>query len=458
MIRKIVLPILAVCALGFALFYVQKNRTDSGTSVRREPPPRPAGTVVAGSGIIEPQTESIAVGTPTPGIVEWVMGHDRLNSPVEAGEVLFRIDSRLSKAGLAVREAGLASAQAQLERLKQMPRPEEVEPIASKLLQAKVSLEDQQDQFKRTKRLYESRALSEDEYRRRWFALQLTQEQLHTADTELALIKKGSWSADIAVAEAAVKQAEAQVQQARIELELLNISAPITGELLQINIRPGEFVSSQPGQSLVALGNIRDLHVRVDIDEHDVPRFRPDLPATAYVSGRPSFPYELDFVRLEPYMVPKRTLTGDVPSQGGDAVRSNCPSDAAHARGSCAAIDCPPVSSMIRLSGLPGTSVWPERTLTRICLALSAAARAAGPSMRTSASVTMITCVGVVIAGPPASCRSAGWRFVGPEGRTSLGISRARSIDLIGTPVAHQRTSREKSPIVSGSLGGRRGI
>ena len=96
-----------------------------------------------------------------------------------------------------------------------------------------------------------------------------------------------------------------------IALELLNISAPITGELLQINIRPGEFVSSQPGQSLVALGNIRDLHVRVDIDEHDVPRFRPDLPATAYVSGRPSFPYELDFVRLEPYMVPKRTLTGE---------------------------------------------------------------------------------------------------------------------------------------------------
>lgn len=44
--------------------------------------------------------------------------------------------------------------------------------------------------------------------------------------------------------------------------------------VLQVNVRPGEAVDTASGKTLVMLGDVRRKHVRVDIDEHDVPRFR----------------------------------------------------------------------------------------------------------------------------------------------------------------------------------------
>jgi hypothetical protein len=53
------------------------------------------------------------------------------------------------------------------------------------------------------------------------------------------------------------------------------------------------------------------VRVRVDIDEHDIPRFRPGAAASGIVRGENAFRYELKFVRVEPYVIPKRSLTGD---------------------------------------------------------------------------------------------------------------------------------------------------
>jgi hypothetical protein len=81
--------------------------------------------------------------------------------------------------------------------------------------------------------------------------------------------------------------------------------------VLQVNVRPGEFVASAPGQAAVVLGDLERLHVRVDIDEHDIPRFRAGLPAVGVLRAASRRQIPLTFVRLEPLVVPKRSLTGD---------------------------------------------------------------------------------------------------------------------------------------------------
>ena len=58
-------------------------------------------------------------------------------------------------------------------------------------------------------------------------------------------------------------------------------------------------------------GDSDKLHVRVDIDEYDIPRFVPNAPARATLKGQPTDFYPLKFVRIEPYVVPKKSLTGD---------------------------------------------------------------------------------------------------------------------------------------------------
>jgi hypothetical protein len=49
----------------------------------------------------------------------------------------------------------------------------------------------------------------------------------------------------------------------------------------------------------------------VDVDEHEGWRVRPGAAATGHVRGNAALETALRFVRIEPFVVPKRSLTGD---------------------------------------------------------------------------------------------------------------------------------------------------
>src|SRR5207302_4970414 len=53
------------------------------------------------------------------------------------------------------------------------------------------------------------------------------------------------------------------------------------------------------------------LHVRVDIDENDAWRFQTCAPAMASVRGNADIKTPLQYVRTDPDVIPKVTLTGD---------------------------------------------------------------------------------------------------------------------------------------------------
>jgi HlyD family secretion protein len=89
------------------------------------------------------------------------------------------------------------------------------------------------------------------------------------------------------------------------------VRAPVGGEVLQVNVRPGEFAPAGPGRGLIVLGDVGGLHVRVEVDEHDIPRFRPGAAARAALRGNPRAGFSLRLVRVEPYVTPKRVLTND---------------------------------------------------------------------------------------------------------------------------------------------------
>ena len=62
---------------------------------------------------------------------------------------------------------------------------------------------------------------------------------------------------------------------------------------------------------LMMVGNTDVLNVRVDIDENDAWRLESSRDAIAYVRGNRDISTPLKFVRIEPYVVPKKSLTGD---------------------------------------------------------------------------------------------------------------------------------------------------
>jgi multidrug resistance efflux pump len=136
-------------------------------------------------------------------------------------------------------------------------------------------------------------------------------QQLARAEAEHALLKAGAWKPDKAIARAAAARAEARLAQLDADLERTIVRAPIDGQVLQVNVRPGEYVATPAPAPLVVLGDLGNLHVRVDVDDDDVSRFRSGAAARAYLRGNARVEMPLTFVRVEPYLVPKKSLTGE---------------------------------------------------------------------------------------------------------------------------------------------------
>jgi multidrug efflux pump subunit AcrA (membrane-fusion protein) len=315
MIHRYVLPLLAVGLLAFAVahaLYIQRPEPETPPPV--PPPLTPFGDTVAGAGMVEPSTEAsgtgnIAVGSQLAGAVTKI--HVRIGQTVKAGDLLFGLDERQAEADLKFRQTALAVAQEQLRRLRLQPRPEEVPASEAQVEAAEANLRQQQDQYERARRLIATRAIGQEEFVTREQTYQSARAQLVLAKANLALLKAGAWEPDKAIAFANVEQARAQVEQAKTTLDLLQVRAPVDGTILQVNVRPGEYVSTFGGQSLILMGNLRPPHVRVNVDEEDLPRLKLYAPARAKIRGdarQEEVP--LSFVRLEPYVVPKVSLTG----------------------------------------------------------------------------------------------------------------------------------------------------
>ena len=312
MLRKIGLPLMAVFMLAFAVYHVvlaqqKPPKIESASLPAGSPFGRSGG--VAGAGLIEAQTENISVGTNLPGIVTEVLV--KVWQEVNVGDPLFRLDDRVLSREWQNRKSALDLAKAQLIRLEQQPRTEEVPAVKAKLDEAEANLVDQSDQLARARRMKSQRAIGEEEVVRREQAASVARQQVLKAKADLALLLKGAWGPDLRIAEATVDQARASLDQTETEMERLEVRALVKGQVLQVNVRPGEFVNTQTTTPLVILGNLEQLHVRVDIDEYDIPRFEKGTKATGMLRGDPSQTFGLRFVREEPYVIPKKSLTGD---------------------------------------------------------------------------------------------------------------------------------------------------
>ncbi len=232
----------------------------------------PYANTISGSGLVEANTRNISVGSYVSGVVRDLAVTE--GQEVQADAMLFQLDDRSAKADLAVQEAEWASALAQVE-------------------EARVNLADQKDPFKRVDTLRPGISVTTDRIERLRFAVRLAESRLGSA-------------------QAGLEAAKARRDAAAVTLDKLTVKAPVAGRVLKVNIRPGEFVQAgSGGTASVVMGNDKPLHVRVSLDENDLWRLKPDAAAQGALRGNRDIHFPLKFVRIEPYVIPKRALTGD---------------------------------------------------------------------------------------------------------------------------------------------------
>ncbi len=271
--KRFLLPLIGLLAAGWAAFSIAR------TTPRREstdPPSRPPVSdfrdTVAAVGVIEASTENIAIGTPLSGTVPRVFV--RAGDAVASGDPLFELDTRHLRAELDVRRQTRAVA-------------------GSRARVTEARLDDLRRQLAFAEQVKDKRAISSEEMSRRRSAVK-------TAEAERS------------EAQAQVAAADAQVRAIAVEIERSTVRSPIDAEVLQVKLRVGEFAAAAPGATpLILLGRSKPLHVRVDVDEHEGWRVHGDATAVGRVRGNAELKTPLSFVRFEPFVVPKRSLTGD---------------------------------------------------------------------------------------------------------------------------------------------------
>jgi len=259
--RKYLFPLLALLGAIFGLLTVRWTQKEMPKPPILFPPASsPYPNAIAGAGIIEASSLNISIGCPFIEIIEkiYVVEGDF----VEKGATLFQLDLRNFEA---IREAAKAELEVAL-----------------------VNLENQKKQFSFYERLKDPKAASEQAYQQTYFAKMTAQEN--------------------------VRVAEASLREAEVNIERACIRAPVTGEILQVNIHIGEVSSniSTGFQSipLILMGTVNPLQVRIDIDEDDAWRYEPKAEAMAFVRGNRNIAFPLKYFRTEPYIIPKSSFTG----------------------------------------------------------------------------------------------------------------------------------------------------
>jgi multidrug resistance efflux pump len=163
--------------------------------------------------------------------------------------------------------------------------------LEGRVREAEAVLADRSAVFQRTRPISDNQILSKNEGERDRFAVLVAEAAVTRAKSELESGKEA-------------------LNRARTALDLLTVRAPRAGTVLQVNIRSGEYASQMNSDPLILLGKTLRLQLRVDVDEENASRIRPGTPAIAYPKGMPEYPIELRFERIEPFIVPKRSLTG----------------------------------------------------------------------------------------------------------------------------------------------------
>jgi HlyD family secretion protein len=254
--RKLSLWFALLGFVGLALVVLRTTAEPAMPALPAPGPAKPPGPAIGAVGLVESFRENTRVGPPVAGVVTAV--HVKVWDEVKAGDVLFQLDDRELQSQLRQITAEIAVRAAELDRARR---------------------------------------------------LQARTEQLRRAGS-ISLEEAETREDDLAIATGRLAAARATLGQTEAALSLRTVRAPRAGTVLQVNIRPGEFLAPGGSAPPLLLGDIADLQVRVDIDEQLAPRIRVGQTAVGYLKGETTLPIAMTFVRIEPYVVPKQNLSG----------------------------------------------------------------------------------------------------------------------------------------------------
>jgi len=268
------------------------REVEVGMAVRQAP--SAGGIILTAGGYIIPRRR-VDVSTKVGGRVEELMvdkGH-----MVTAGQVLARLDSRELQAQLAQVRASKAAAEARLKEALAGSRPQEIQRAKAALDQAEANVRTTKFNLDRALQLSKAGVFSRQLLDEAQNAYDVAVAQTGVAKENYELARIGPRQEQIELARAQVAEAEAIIRFLEAQIENTVIRAPISGTVLERLIEKGEmvttgFVATRGAKSaLVAIANLKELEVELDINESDISKIHLEQECTVSPDSYPDRKY-----------------------------------------------------------------------------------------------------------------------------------------------------------------------
>ena len=137
-----------------------------------------------------------------------------------------------------------------------------------------------------------------------------------------SLVKNGTFTEteheqaalELANAEALVVSSEVSVENAQIAVDDTEIRAPVTGTVIEKTVEKGQVISSPTqdvggGTLLLKMANLSEVQIRALVDETDIGKIRPGMPALITVAAYPNQPFTGQVQKVEPQAVVDQNVT-----------------------------------------------------------------------------------------------------------------------------------------------------
>lgn len=243
---------------------------------------------VEGFGIVAPRPPqpgemagSANLASPVPGVVSQVLV--TVGQQVKKGQPVIQLDDRLAKSAEEQAAASLAQAQASLAALKATPRPDQLQIAQLAVDKARSTVQFDQKTYDRLKQLAAEQGTSGKSVEQASADLNGAKDDLAVAERQLALLKNSPTPEDLRQEQAKVDQASAALATARMQRQMMTITAPIDATVVSISVNPGESVDVT--KTLLQLVAVDRLMVDVDVPADQLPAKTLGLPAQILVGN-----------------------------------------------------------------------------------------------------------------------------------------------------------------------------
>src|SRR5579872_3860306 len=306
-VRWIIGGLLLFVLLGVGRFAYTRLNAATEVDVARV---QAESSAAAGPGVVLNATgyivaaHRIEVASKVVGRVAWI-GVEKADK-VKAGQVLVRLEDDEYRAQLDQMKGQLANLQAKLAELEHGSRPEEIAVARANLGQAKADLENAQVTLSRTKTLVAQGVLSKQALDDAQAKYDSAQAHVNSLQKTLDLAVLGPRQEQVDSMRGQVTQAKGALAYTQTQLENTVIRAPVTGTVLERAVEKGEFLTTMfvgdKGAKgyVVALADLNDLEVELDISQNDFARLGPKQKGVVTTDAYPDRKYDGVIAEISP--------------------------------------------------------------------------------------------------------------------------------------------------------------